>query len=460
MTEVSPALRTPSRQRFFGRDGSAKSSEQVTASSSEINGLRTSDLAVAPGIRNDNLNIQKHDIDTVCSNDSRTSANGIRPLSNVAQNGSGASNIPSPQSGNGADENIRMDSRVIARRLASISTSQDEVMDMICVGFGPASLAIAIALADTCAALPASSRRLPLVLFLEKQTEFAWHAGMQLPEAKMQISFMKDLATPRDPTSPFSFVNYLFNKGRLQAFINLGTFLPARKEYEDYLRWCAEHFDDSVLYSHAVDRVEQDEIITKSGKVKSFKVFSNGQVFHARHVVIAAGGKPFVPDVFEPFTFGKWPRARHSSQYATAMHTLDKIRSEPKDIRRALERATDSLHDLAGAGASDDFLGYSMIEESCKANPGPVQANGVQKVTDSERENLEEEIKNLQVQYSKLRHGLESVGLGEDIERFVVIGGGQSAAEIFCDLWSKFPKAEILLIHKGTSLRPSDDSPL
>ena len=44
--------------------------------------------------------------------------------------------------------------------------------------------------------------------------------------------------------------------------------------------------------------------------------------------------------------------------------------------------------------------------------------------------------------------------------RFAVVGSGQSAAEIFNDLWERFPDAEVKLIVKGASLRPSDDSPL
>jgi len=43
--------------------------------------------------------------------------------------------------------------------------------------------------------------------------------------------------------------------------------------------------------------------------------------------------------------------------------------------------------------------------------------------------------------------------------RFAVIGNGQSAAEIFHDLWSRFPDANVKLIIRGSSLRPSDDSP-
>ncbi|KFY17360.1 hypothetical protein V492_00726, partial [Pseudogymnoascus sp. VKM F-4246] len=44
-------------------------------------------------------------------------------------------------------------------------------------------------------------------------------------------------------------------------------------------------------------------------------------------------------------------------------------------------------------------------------------------------------------------------------QHFVVVGGGQSAAEIYVDLASRFPAAKITLLVKDTSLRPSDDSP-
>lgn len=43
--------------------------------------------------------------------------------------------------------------------------------------------------------------------------------------------------------------------------------------------------------------------------------------------------------------------------------------------------------------------------------------------------------------------------------RFAVVGSGQSAAEIFNDLWERFPDSNVRLIIKGASLRPSDDSP-
>jgi len=256
----------------------------------------------------------------------------------------------------------------------SSPSAPDQLVDLICVGFGPASLAIAIAIHD---AYKTSTTSTPKALFLEKQPAFAWHAGMQFPGAKMQISFLKDLATPRDPTSHFTFLNYLFHNNRLHHFINLGTFLPSRAEYEDYLRWCAAHFEreGSVAYGMDVQGVQVGSRNEETGKVTSFSVSArglDGEVVtrRARHVVIAVGGRPVIPPTLQGMK-----HVSHSSQFANTI-------------------------------------------------------SGIQ-----QREN------------------------GRRL-RFAVAGNGQSAAEIFNDLCERFPNAEVKLLIKGASLRPSDDSPL
>lgn len=258
-----------------------------------------------------------------------------------------------------------------------LSSSEDETLDLLCIGFGPASLAIAIALHDANQNLPTSSSQ--KVLFLEKQPQFAWHAGMQLPNAKMQISFLKDLATPRDPRSKFTFINYLFSNGRLNQFINLSTFLPSRVEYEDYLRWCAGHFEreGKVGYGFEVSSVRAATNST-SGEVTSWDVSAINSATgesvtrRARHVVVAVGGRPIIPQYLQGLK-----HVAHSSQFAITI---------------------------------------PHIEESAKTIGRPLT--------------------------------------------FAVVGSGQSAAEIFHDLWERFPDSHVRLVIKGASLRPSDDSPL
>ena len=43
--------------------------------------------------------------------------------------------------------------------------------------------------------------------------------------------------------------------------------------------------------------------------------------------------------------------------------------------------------------------------------------------------------------------------------RVAVIGGGQSAAEVFHNLHARYPACKTNLIIRGAALKPSDDSP-
>lgn len=202
----------------------------------------------------------------------------------------------------------------------------DSVHDLVCCGFGPASLAIAVAIHDSLE--NGTLNRAPNVLFLEKQPRFAWHAGMLLPGAKMQISFLKDMASLRDPRSHFTFLNYVHKNGRLLDFINLDTFLPARTEYEDYLRWCASHFDDVVRYNSEVVSISPEE---NANDVKTFLVTERNaktgtiSTHRARNVVLSLGGQASIPRSLPE----KCPRVIHSSQYAYMLPKLLSDRTAP-----------------------------------------------------------------------------------------------------------------------------------
>ena len=183
--------------------------------------------------------------------------------------------------------------------------------DIIGIGFGPANLSLAIALRD---ALAGGSLR-PSFRFIERQDRFGWHRAMMLPGADMQISFVKDLVSLRDPTSPFSFLNYLHVKGRLTTFLNLKTFNPSRVEYNDYLSWAAEHFADTVSYGEAVEAVRPE---TRDGRLAAFVVEAKDgsgarRLRRCRHLVVAAGGDPAVPEPFAAHLCDR--RVIHSSWY-------------------------------------------------------------------------------------------------------------------------------------------------
>src|SRR6266446_6999184 len=71
--------------------------------------------------------------------------------------------------------------------------------DIIGIGVGPANLSLAALLH------PHRAK----ALFLTDQLSFKWHEGFEVPQSRVQMSYLKDLVTPVDPTSLFSFLNYL-----------------------------------------------------------------------------------------------------------------------------------------------------------------------------------------------------------------------------------------------------------
>lgn len=131
------------------------------------------------------------------------------------------------------------------------ATATAVVHDLIGVGFGPSNIALAIALQERAQAQGALE-----VLFLDKQGDYRWHGNTLVSQSELQISFLKDLVSLRNPTSPYSFVNYLHKHDRLVDFINLGTFYPCRMEFNDYLRWVASHFQEQSRYGEEVLRIE------------------------------------------------------------------------------------------------------------------------------------------------------------------------------------------------------------
>jgi L-ornithine N5-oxygenase len=182
--------------------------------------------------------------------------------------------------------------------------------DLIGIGFGPSNIALAIALDER----RQSGQRMN-AMFIERQPGFAWHKGMLLDHAHMQISFLKDLVTLRNPTSRFTFINYLHEKKRLQDFINLKTFFPSRHEFSDYLAWAAEQFADRCAYGEEVFEVLPDK---RGSEVSALRIRSRdeaGTVHErlTRNLVVSIGGMPNIPDAFKPLKGD--PRILHSSTY-------------------------------------------------------------------------------------------------------------------------------------------------
>lgn len=82
---------------------------------------------------------------------------------------------------------------------------QEKAFDILGVGIGPFNLGLA------CLSTP-----LPLkTIFFDNTLKFEWHPGLLIEDSTLQVPFLADLVTLADPTSPFSFLNYLKKNNRI-----------------------------------------------------------------------------------------------------------------------------------------------------------------------------------------------------------------------------------------------------
>ncbi|MFB7030730.1 MULTISPECIES: lysine N(6)-hydroxylase/L-ornithine N(5)-oxygenase family protein [unclassified Streptomyces] len=172
------------------------------------------------------------------------------------------------------------------------------IHDLIGIGFGPSNVAMAIALTEHNARVGRDEA--VTAHFFERQPVFGWHRGMLLDDATMQVSFLKDLVTLRNPSSEYSFLCYLQSKGRLVDFVNHKSLFPLRVEFHDYFEWAAAKVDDMVSYGHEVVSVEP---VVRDGVIEYLDVTARSGtetvVHRARNLVIGTGLRPSMPEGIE-----------------------------------------------------------------------------------------------------------------------------------------------------------------
>ncbi|MCA1709886.1 MAG: lysine N(6)-hydroxylase/L-ornithine N(5)-oxygenase family protein, partial [Actinobacteria bacterium] len=116
------------------------------------------------------------------------------------------------------------------------------------IGVGPANLSLASLLHSH----PEVSN-----LFLDKKYQFGWHDGQQIPDTSLQVSLFKDLVLLSDPTSPFSFLSYLHEQGKIYHFVNAQFDAVPRQEFRKYLEW-ASRMNENIAFGEEVIAVEFD----------------------------------------------------------------------------------------------------------------------------------------------------------------------------------------------------------
>ncbi|MGD6817937.1 lysine N(6)-hydroxylase/L-ornithine N(5)-oxygenase family protein [Metabacillus sp. 113a] len=203
-------------------------------------------------------------------------------------------------------------------------------LDFIGIGIGPFNLGLA--------ALSEGSGLTSM--FFDQKNGFTWHEGMLLEGTTLQVPFLADLVTMADASSPFSFLRYLQEQGRLYQFYFLESFHIPRKEYSLYCRWAAEKLPQCRFGT----KVENVRHIDGAYEVW-VKDLNTGEssVYTARHLVVGIGTKPAVPKAFR------------ENEGGTVFHTSDYLKE------RTGASSADTVTVL-GSGQSAAEVFYDLLK--------------------------------------------------------------------------------------------------
>lgn len=174
--------------------------------------------------------------------------------------------------------------------------------DLVGIGIGPFNLALA-ALADGQPDLD--------VRCFERAQSFAWHPGLLIDGARLQVPFLADLVSLVDPTSPWSFLAYLRERDRLFPFYFSERWHVPRREYDDYCRWVAERLPSCAFASEVRD-VEWDAGRDAFRVLVATEEPGSAETVLARNLVLGIGTAPAVPAALSP-TLGHG--SFHASEY-------------------------------------------------------------------------------------------------------------------------------------------------
>ncbi|NKN39010.1 SidA/IucD/PvdA family monooxygenase [Agrobacterium sp. a22-2] len=194
------------------------------------------------------------------------------------------------------------------------SISPEEIYDCIGIGFGPSNIALAIALQE--------QNSLARVRFLEGRSETDWQPDMLLPGSDIQHNPLRDFVTPRNPRSPFGFLSYLHDQGRLLDFLRLEAPFPPRREYASYVKWVAAKFSHAVDYNASVTGI--DLIDGPLRKPVYIIRCGSGKIYMANTISFGVGRSQNIPVQYQPYISA---RVIHSDNYLSTVKNWARDRS-------------------------------------------------------------------------------------------------------------------------------------
>jgi lysine N6-hydroxylase len=204
------------------------------------------------------------------------------------------------------------------------------IHDLIGIGIGPFNLGLA-ALANNIQHLDTK--------FFDRNTSFNWHPGLLMAETRLQVPFFADMVTPADPTSPFSFMNFLKSKGRMFRFAIQENNFITRFEYNEYCQWVISqlpnlHFGFNCEAIHFNSEKDCYDLYFRNRDGHTY-------LFHGKKIVIGVGTVPLMPECVADFDHDF---VFHSSEYLLKKERL--IKQKHISIIGSGQSAAEIFYDL------------------------------------------------------------------------------------------------------------------
>lgn len=207
-----------------------------------------------------------------------------------------------------------------------------KIYDFIGIGFGPANIALAIQLEENNLSNKLSYK------FIDSAKDSFWLGEMMIDGSDIQNIPFRDLITPINPQSHYTFINYLHKNGKYFKYFNTGLKYPLRKDYAMYINWCASHFIDYINYKESVVQINASEC------GKHYIIKTTSDVYHAKMLLIGTGRSLYIPKIFDNIPNHKLITINN---YISRISTLDKNQKYKFAIIGASQSAAEIFLDLA-----------------------------------------------------------------------------------------------------------------
>lgn len=252
------------------------------------------------------------------------------------------------------------------------------MLDILGIGLGPFNLSLAALLDKT----DVNAK------FFEQKAGFNWHKGMILPHTTLQVPFMADLVTLVDPTSPYSFLNYLHTQHRLLKFYFLEDFKVYRKEYNHYCQWVAGQLDSLVFDAQVIDVAFNDNSAcfndddsatnantdTHNGFVVIVQEQGKQKTYYAKNLVIGTGTQPTLPSVLQKLAQQVPERCMHTAHFANNFDfEAIKVQGNQENSQSNSHKADDRLTKIVvlGSGQSSAEVYRELFDQQLDSNDEP-----------------------------------------------------------------------------------------